>query len=148
MERILFLGAIQSTGAIVAFLVVLLAGGWSWGAALSTGDPLYRHAITATQAAIVVSQVFNGFAVRTTVESAFAAGLLSNRRLLLAQVLAVAMMALISYAPPLQHIFNTAPLAPPDWVIVVGFGALLFAAEEIRKAIVRARRRTRMPAGR
>jgi hypothetical protein len=57
-------------------------------------------------------------------------------------------MALISYAPPLQHIFNTAPLAPRDWVIVVAFGALLFAAEEIRKAIVRSRRRHGMPTGR
>jgi magnesium-transporting ATPase (P-type) len=141
LGRILFLGGIQSVGAIFAFISVLLAGGWVWGTMLPTYDPLYRHAITATQAAIVISQVFNSFSVRTTLESVFKKGLLSNWRLLAAQVVSVCIMALISYTRPLQEVFNTAPLTPLDWVIVTGFGALLFSAEEIRKAIFRARRR-------
>jgi Ca2+-transporting ATPase len=139
--RILFLGGIQSVGAVVAFLSVLLAGGWVWGTALPTHDPLYRHAIMATQAAIVVSQVFNSFSVRTTLESVFKRGLFSNRRLLVAQVIALVILSLISYVPPLQTVFNTAPLTPRDWAIVIGFGALLFIAEEIRKAFLRARQR-------
>jgi hypothetical protein len=49
-------------------------------------------------------------------------------------------MALISYAPPLQDVFNTAALSPSDWAIVTGFGVLLFVAEEIRKEFLRARR--------
>jgi Ca2+-transporting ATPase len=145
INRILFLGGIQSVGAIVAFLSVLLAGGWVWGTALPVHDPLYRHAITATQAAIVVSQVFNSFSVRTTLESVFKRGLFSNRRLLVAQAVAIAILSLISYAPPLQEVFNTAPLTPRDWAIVVGFGILLFIAEEIRKAFLRARQRHRAP---
>jgi magnesium-transporting ATPase (P-type) len=68
-------------------------------------------------------------------------GLLSNWRLLAAQVVSVCIIALISYAHSLQEIFNTAPLTSLDWVIVTGFGALLFGAEEIRKAIFRARRK-------
>jgi magnesium-transporting ATPase (P-type) len=140
ISRILFLGGIQSVGAIIAFLSVLLAGGWIWGTALPMHDPLYRHAITATQAAIVVSQVFNSFSVRTTQESAFGKGLFSNWRLLGAQAVALAIMALISYAPPLQDVFNTAALSPSDWAIVTGFGVLLFVAEEIRKEFLRARR--------
>ncbi len=146
--RILFLGAIQSTGAIVAFLVVLLAGGWHWGTSLPTRDPLYRHAITATQAAIVVSQVFNGFAVRTTLESVFTAGLLRNRRLIVAEAIGVGIISLISYARPLQRIFNTAPLDARDWAIVTAFGAALFVAEELRKAVLRARARRAARAGR
>jgi magnesium-transporting ATPase (P-type) len=108
-------------------------------------DPLYRHAITATQAAIVVSQVFNSFSMRTTLQSVFKRGLSSNRRLLVAQAVALTIMALISYAPPFQSILNTAPLTPRDWAIVTGFGALLFVAEEIRKAFLRARRRRHAP---
>jgi magnesium-transporting ATPase (P-type) len=141
LGRILFLGGIQSIGAIVAFIAVLLAGGWVWGTILPTHDPLYRHAITATQAAIVISQVFNSVSVRTTLESVFKKGLLSNWRLLAAQVAGVGILALISYTRPLQEVFNTAPLTLMDWAIVTSFGALLFGAEEIRKSISRARHR-------
>jgi potassium/sodium efflux P-type ATPase len=141
--RILFLGGIQSTGAIVAFVTVLLMGGWVWGTTLPMHDALYRHAITATQAAIVVSQIFNSFAVRTSFDSVFKKGLFSNRRLLFAQIFSVFLICLISYWQPIQSIFNTAPLTAYDWIIVTGFGALLFAAEEIRKAVLRARVRNR-----
>jgi calcium-translocating P-type ATPase len=143
VNRILFLGGIQSTGAIVAFISVLLAGGWVWGTALPVHDPLYRHAITATQAAIVISQIFNGFAVRTSLESVFKKGLFSNWRLLAAQGISIILICLISYSPPLQSVFNTAPLTAMDWGIVTGFGALLFGAEETRKAILRSRKQRR-----
>jgi hypothetical protein len=49
-------------------------------------------------------------------------------------------MAAISYAPPLQAVFNTAPLAAADWAVLAGFGALLLAAEESRKWWLRRRR--------
>ncbi len=143
VSRILFLGGIQSVGAIVAFLAVLLVGGWAWGTALRVHDPLYRHAITATQAAIVISQIFNSLAVRTSLESVFKKGLFSNWRLLAAQGISILLICLISYARPLQDIFNTAPLTAMDWGIVIGFGALLFSAEETRKAILRSRRHHR-----
>ncbi|MDD5191089.1 MAG: HAD-IC family P-type ATPase, partial [Dehalococcoidales bacterium] len=135
--RILFLGGIQSVGAIVAFMAVLMRAGWVWGTALPVHDPLYRHAITATQAAIVISQIFNSFAVRTSLASVFTKGLLSNRRLLGAQVISVAIIALISYTPVLQEVFNTAPLDIKDWLIVTAFGVILFVAEELRKAVIR-----------
>jgi Ca2+-transporting ATPase len=141
LGRILFLGGIQSVGAIFAFISVLLAGGWVWGTSLPVHDPLYRHAITATQAAIVISQVFNSFSVRTTLESVFKKGLLSNWRLLAAQAASVCIMILISYTPLLQDIFNTAPLTTLDWFIATGFGVILFIAEEIRKVIFRTQRR-------
>lgn len=139
--RILFLGGIQSVGAIVAFVSVLLLGGWVWGTSLGVHDALYRHAITATEAAIVVSQIFNSMAVRTSLDSVFKKGLFSNWRLWAAQGVSVILICLISYWHPLQSIFNTGPLTVTDWAIVTGFGALLFAAEETRKGILRARAR-------
>jgi magnesium-transporting ATPase (P-type) len=139
VRRILFLGGIQSVGAIVAFVSVLLVGGWVWGSSLGIHDALYRHAITATQAAIVVSQIFNSFAVRTSLDSVFKKGLFSNRRLLFAQVFSIFLICLISYFGPLQDIFNTAPLTALDWTVVTGFGVLLFGAEEIRKSLLRAK---------
>jgi magnesium-transporting ATPase (P-type) len=137
--RFLFLGAIQSTGVIVAFFWKIHSAGLPF-TAFDTANPVYREAMTMTQAGIVVGQFFNGFAVRTDVQSVFRVGLLSNRWLVAAEFLGIGIMASISYLPPLQALFHTAPLSAADWLLLVAFGALLFAAEEVRKALVRASR--------
>ena len=43
----------------------------------------------------------------------------------------------LAYAPPLQAVFNTAPISATDWAVLTGFGVLLLAAEEARKAWLR-----------
>jgi magnesium-transporting ATPase (P-type) len=90
-----------------------------------------------TQAAIVVSQVFNGFAVRTERVSVFHVGLFSNRFLILAEALGVGIISCISYIPAFQNLFGTAPLRLADWALLTAFGAVLFIAEELRKLVVR-----------
>ena len=65
--RILFLGGIQSTGAIVAFVTVLLMGGWVWGTT-PLGRALQRHVpITYAVPSVILAQfaVACAFAVRT-----------------------------------------------------------------------------------
>ncbi len=140
--RFLFLGSIQSAGVLFAFFWRIHAAGLPFPA-FDPSNPTYREAMTMTQAGIVVGQAFNGFAVRTDLESVFKVGLLSNRRLVAAEALGIGIMAAISYLPWLQDLFHTAPLSAVDWLIAAGFGALLLAAEEARKAGLRAwRRRT------
>ena len=80
--RTLFLGLIQALGATASFYFALYSGGWHWGDPLSASSHLYHQAITMTQAAIVFSQVFNGFAVRTDRESVFAIGIFSTSGIL------------------------------------------------------------------
>ena len=63
-----------------------------------------------TQAGIVFSQVFNGFAVRTDRESVFSIGIFSNRCWCSRRRSGIAIMLAISYAPPLQSLFGTAAL--------------------------------------
>lgn len=75
--------------------------------------------------------------MRTDRESVFRVGLFSNPRLLAAGCFGIALMAAISYAPPLQAVFNTAPISATDWAVLTGFGVLLLAAEETRKAWLR-----------
>jgi len=137
VKRLLFLGGIQGTGVILGFLFVLLTGGWQWGTALAKTDLLYRHAITMSQAGVVVSQVFNGFAVRTENVSVFKIGLFSNRPLILGEALGVLIMIAISYVPILQELFGTAPLRLVDWGLLTAFGLVLFLAEELRKYLAR-----------
>ena len=140
--RFVFLGSIQAIGATVSFYFALYAGGWSWGDPLSTSDHIYHQAITMTQAAIVFSQVFNGFAVRTDRESVFKIGLFSNRALVAAEALGVAIMLAISYAPPLQSLLGTAALPAHYWAVPAAFGVVALIAEELRKLYVRRRAAT------
>jgi magnesium-transporting ATPase (P-type) len=150
LRRLLFLGLIQSAGALAGFLYVLLSHRWKWGTPIAPGDafyPVYREAITATHAGIVVSQVANGLACRTDRASLLKVGLFSNLPLLWGELLGLVIIAAISYVPFLQRIFNTAALSVMDWVILWAFALALFVAEETRKAWVRRREARRAPGG-
>jgi magnesium-transporting ATPase (P-type) len=146
VRRFLFLGAFQALGVCVVFFWHIHSAGIPY-ADFTTDNPVYREAITMTQAGIVVSQFFNAQAVRTDRESVFRVGLLSNPQLLAAGGLSLALMAAISYMPPLQAVFNTAPLTLLDWTVLTGFGALLLAAEEARKWRLRRRDPRQDPQG-
>jgi calcium-translocating P-type ATPase len=146
VRRFLFLGAFQALGVCVVFFWHIHSAGIPY-ADFTAVNPVYREAITMTQAGIVVSQFFNAQAVRTDRESVFRVGLLSNPQLLAAGCLSLALMAAISYLPPLQAVFNTAPLTLLDWAVLAGFGALLLAAEEARKWRLRRRDPRQDPQG-
>lgn len=143
--RILFLGGIQALGVSAVFFWHIHASGIPYSE-FTEDDTIYREAITLVQAGIVVSQFFNALAVRTDRQSVFRIGLLSNPWLLAAGCFGIALMAAISYAPPLQAVFNTAPLDAADWAVLTAFGALLLAAEETRKWWLR-HHRPRSPKG-
>jgi Ca2+-transporting ATPase len=138
VRRFLFLGLIQSVGVVAVFFWRIHEAGLPFSA-FTVDNPYYRQALTLTQAAIVVSQFFNGFAVRTDRQSILRVGLLSNPRLIAAECLGVGLMAAISYLPPLQAVFHTAPLRPTDWLVLAGFGLVLLVAEETRKWAYRRR---------
>jgi Ca2+-transporting ATPase len=142
VSRFLFLGSMESLGVVAAFFWKVSQSGLPFSS-IHPGNRFYVEAMTMTQAGIVVSQFFNGLAVRTSRESLFKVGLFSNKRLVAAEIFAVSMMAAISYAPPLQALFHTGPLSAVDWAFLAAFGVLLFVAEEIRKLVVRSRARAR-----
>ena len=138
VRRILFLGGIQAMGVCAVFFWHVGSSGIPF-ADFTAEDPVYREAITLVQAGIVISQFFNALAVRTERESVFQAGLLSNPRLIAAGLFGIALMAAISYVPLLQSVFHTAPLMIGDWALLTVVGALPLAADELRKARLRAR---------
>ncbi len=140
VRRFLFLGAIQSIGVLFVFFWRVNEAGVPWHA-FTADNPVYRQAITLTQAAIVVSQFFNGLTVRAERQSLLRIGILSNPRLIAAECLGIGIMAAISYAPPLQAVFHTAPLRATDWLVLAGFGVLLLLADEARKWFARRRNR-------
>ncbi len=132
VRRFLFLGTIQALGVCAVFFWRVNSAGIPYSA-FTADNPVYREAVTMTQAGIVVSQFFNALAVRTERQSVLRAGLFSNPALLAAGLLGIGFMAAISYAPALQAVFHTAPLSAADWALLVCLGLLLLAAEETRK---------------
>lgn len=135
VRRFLFLGGIQAIGATSVFFWHLLSSGIPL-AEFTSDHPVYREALTMTQAAVVFGQIAVGFAVRSDRHSVFRLGLLSNRAYVAAQLVGVAMICAISYLPPLQAIFHTAPLSITDWLLVAGFGSLVLLADELRKLLL------------
>ncbi|WP_424886094.1 cation-translocating P-type ATPase [Streptomyces sp. SAI-126] len=136
--RILFLGGIQALGVCAVFFWHIHSAGVPFED-FTEDDPVYREAVTLAQGAIVFSQFFISFAVRTDRQSILKVGLLSNPALLAAGGFGIALMAAISYVPPLQDVFNTAPLDAIDWAVLAGLGTLPLIADEVRKWWLRRR---------
>ncbi|MER6410122.1 cation-transporting P-type ATPase [Streptomyces humidus] len=134
--RILFLGGIQAVCVSAVFFWHIGSSGIPFDE-FTKDTPVYREAITMVQAGIVLSQFFNALAVRTDRQSILKAGILSNPALLAAGGFGVALMVAISYAPPLQAVFHTAPLDAVDWAVLAGLGTLPLLADEARKAWLR-----------
>ncbi|MFD5256361.1 cation-translocating P-type ATPase [Streptomyces bobili] len=136
--RILFLGGIQALGVCAVFFWHIHSSGIPFDD-FTENSPVYREAVTLAQGGIVLSQFFISLAVRTERQSILKAGLLSNPALLAAGCFGVALMAAISYLPPLQAVFNTAPLDAADWAVLAGLGTLPLIADEVRKGWLRRR---------
>lgn len=136
--RILFLGGIQALCVCAVFFWHIRSSGIPFDD-LTEDDPVYRKAVTLAQAGVVLSQFFISFAVRTDRQSLRSVGLLSNPALLAAGGFGIGLMAAISYLPPLQSVFGTAPLDATDWAVLVALGTLPLLADEARKAWLRGR---------
>jgi Ca2+-transporting ATPase len=86
---------------------------------------------------LTFSQMGNVLALRSGRESLFRAGLLSNRLLLAAVALTVAMQLMVVYLPPLQGIFRTVPLGGKELAVCMIASSAVFWAIEFDKLCVR-----------
>jgi Ca2+-transporting ATPase len=77
----------------------------------------------------------------------FRVGVFSNRMVLAAIVAELGVLVVLIVLPPLRTVFGLVPPAPREWVIVVGFPAVMVLLEEGRKLLGRrmARRPSRAP---
>jgi magnesium-transporting ATPase (P-type) len=122
---------------MAAFFFVLRTAGWNYGQDLSPHDPVYLQATTACLTAIIVMQIVNVFLCRSASRSLLATGLLGNRLILWGVMLEIAMILLINYAPWVNVLLGTSPVAGAVWLFIVPFAAGLLVLEEVRKWIVR-----------
>ena len=95
------------------------------------------QATTACLTAIVITQIGNVFACRSSRESVFSIGFFSNRLIFAGIAVEIALQLFIVYHPWGNKIFSTNPIAAQIWLVLIPFAILLFGAEEIRKFIAR-----------
>jgi sodium/potassium-transporting ATPase subunit alpha len=137
LRSYLFLGPIEAIACMFGFFWVLYHGGWMWGITLHPNDMLYLQATTACLTAIIITQIGNVFACRSSRESLFSAGFFSNRLIFAAIAAEVLLQLFIVYHPFGNRIFATAPISLSVWLILIPFSIGLLAVEELRKFYVR-----------
>ena len=143
-----FLGVIEGTAAMLGFLVVW----WSYGYSITdlqqvtaaildhsadaATTAIFVQATTVTVAVIVACQVGNIFACRSESVSIFKLGWFSNKLIWVGIASEWIVLIALLQVPLLQNIFETAPLAPWQWLFLIGWPPFLLIAEELRKRIV------------
>jgi sodium/potassium-transporting ATPase subunit alpha len=133
----LFLGPIEAAACMFGFFWVLYGGGWNFGTILPPTDMLYMQATTACLTAIIITQIGNVFACRSSRESVFSIGFFSNRLILVGILMEILLLLFIVYEPFARRIFGTAPVDLTVWLALIPFGVGLLLAEELRKFYVR-----------
>lgn len=135
--RSLFLGFFIGLSALLGCFSVWTAGGWSLGQPLDLDSPLYRLGTTMTFAGIVLGQMGNVFAVRTSHVSVLKTNTLGNRWIWVGIVSGIAIAATVIYTPFLQEVFGTAPLRMENWAFLLLLPLVPLVADETRKLLSR-----------
>ena len=106
---------------------------WFWHA----GSEAWQTAVFTT---MCFTQLAHVMAIRSEHTSLFALGLASNRPLLGAVLLTLALQLALVYVPLFNTLFHTVPLRPAELATCVAAALLVFMAVEMEKRI-RAQRR-------
>jgi Ca2+-transporting ATPase len=104
----------------------------------SGGDDAWQ---TVLFTAIAFAELAGGFAMRSERVSVFTLGFFTNRALVGAVALTVVLQVLLVVVPWTRDILDLHPLEAWHWALVVGIALTYFAAIELEKFLVNARRR-------
>ncbi len=112
-------------GMVMASLT-LGVGYWYWNAV----DPHWRTMVFTT---LAFSQLANLLAIRSSSDSLFSIGVLSNRWLAAAVPGTVLLQLVVVYAPWFNRVFDTLPLSLSDLALTVLLASVVFAVVELEK---------------
>ncbi len=132
------LGPIEAAGALVAFVVGLLAAGWRPGDVFPTGTA-EAAASGAAFMAVVLGQSANAFACRSSTRWPGSLGWTTNRFLWPAVVAGLMVSTVLLVVPPLADALGQRPPPPAGWAAALAVPVVLLAADAADK---RRRRRT------
>jgi Ca2+-transporting ATPase len=119
------------------FMAALTLGAQAWFVESGAAQARWQ---TVAFTMLCFVQLGHVLAVRSERESLFTQGLLTNRPLLGAVLLAIGLQLVIIYAPALNRLFRTEPLTAPELALTFGGAGLVFAVVEIEKWLRRGRK--------
>ena len=102
--------------------------------AFHAGDPAWQTLLFTT---LIFAQLALAISVRSEETSIFRQNPFSNRSMVLAVLLSVALQLVVVYLPFLQRIFKTTALPPPDFLVALLVGLIIILAVEIWKFVLR-----------
>jgi len=130
-------GMIQAAAGFFSYFVVLYSNGWQWGQELTVTDPVYRTAITAFFASIIICQIADVIICRTRRQSLLTVGFFTNKLVLVGIATELVLLMLISYVPAFNTFFGTAPLEGWHLMLSVPFAIAILLGDELRRYFVR-----------
>lgn len=130
-------GMTQAISGFTSYFIVLFKGGWVWGQELSANDPVYRTAITAFFASIIICQISDVLICRTRRQSIFSVGVFSNKLVYVGIATELSLLFLISYVPILHDFFGTSRLYWWHYLLPVPYAVAIIVCDELRRFFVR-----------
>ena len=130
------LGPVEAGAEMAAFFAVFLAAGWRPGE--SFPDGAMAAASGAAFATVVLAQTANAFACRSTTRPAWRLPLLSNRLLIGAALIELAIAAAFMFIPPVAAVLGHESPSGAGWVVALASIPLLLAVDAVHKALRRA----------
>lgn len=131
-------GPVQTLFAYIVFFNILYNGGWSLSdPALAFNSPLYMSAVSGFFTTIIVVQIFNLFACRSSRVSFFKTNFFSNKVILLGICSEIILVLILIFFDPVSKIFGTTSFNILYVPYMIAGGILLLTFEEIRKYLER-----------
>jgi magnesium-transporting ATPase (P-type) len=121
--------------ALMALATVVVCFGW-FTLRLGAGAPI-DAVRTEVFTLLAMCQWFNVVNCQSATRSALRLGVLGNRWLLAGLAASVTLQAAVVYAPPMNALFHTVPLAASTLLPLVALASVVLWAEELRKFTVR-----------
>jgi magnesium-transporting ATPase (P-type) len=130
-------------GRILLVSALLLAGSyllfhWEQDMGASVAE-----ARTAAINVFVAGELFYLFNCRSLEHSMFHVGVFSNRWVIVGVTATIGLQALITYAPPMQRLFQTAALGIEAWIRIIAVGIVVYAGVGAEKWLRNRHRRNR-----
>jgi magnesium-transporting ATPase (P-type) len=127
----LVLGLTEALMALAAFTVVLISGGWRWGATPEVG--LATAASGAAFATIALGQMVNAFACRSTTRPIWNLDLRGNPLVLVAVAAELALLVVFLGVPPLARLLGGTWPPPSGWIMALAAGAAVALVDGLVK---------------
>nr|WP_275588461.1 cation-transporting P-type ATPase [Microlunatus panaciterrae] len=128
------LGPLVALFTMIAFVVSLLAVGWSPGRPFPTGHDLMA-ASGAAFMTVVIAQTANAFACRSSTRWPGALGWTTNRLLIPAASTELAFSLVVLLVTPIALVLGQAPPPLAGWAVAFGSAAALLAVDALDKRI-------------